>query len=308
MLAPCSSLPSSTVDPADKKITPNAQEWENSETSAQMEKTICSSSRSDTWIQRKRSPWRTRLFKMSFNKLTTAPPRPTSTSTKASSCQRANSLDLIHCEFLPSVVKHWLSIPVWVMEKALSKYKATKLTLKTLMIRIVTSRVVFSMARMKAAVLKIWLIQSVLLSAPKSVTWDHPAFWAQPTTSRAREFLLETGSFHAVLKRPILTVRSSTATKRTYYWPPIFNFLVGVATQMWVTKIITRATQATITATTLSDPAMTIVREASGQSTKGKSNTTTCSPNKSSEAILSTTIITLRMWLQVRSKPTAFRL
>ena len=41
------------------------------------------------------------------------------------------------------------------MEKALSKYKATKLTLKTLMIRIVTSRVVFSMARMKAAALKI---------------------------------------------------------------------------------------------------------------------------------------------------------
>lgn len=194
------------------------------------------------------------------------------------------------------------------MEKALSKSKATKLRSKTWMIRIVTSKVVFSMARMKAAALKIRQIQSVHLSVPKSVTWAHPAFWAQPTTSRVRVFLPETGSFHAVLKRPILTVPSSTATKRTYYWPPIYNFLVGVATQMWVTKIITQTTQVTITVTTLSDLVMTIVREALEQSNKGKSNTTTCSPNKFSEVILSTTTRTLRIWRQAPSKPTAFRL
>lgn len=53
------------------------------------------------------------------------------------------------------------------MEKALSKSKATKLRLKTWMTRIVTSRAVFSMDRMRSAVLKIKQIQSVLSSAPK---------------------------------------------------------------------------------------------------------------------------------------------
>ena len=101
-----------------------------------MEKIICSSRRQDMWIQSRRSPSRTRRFKTSSNKLTTAPPRPTSTSTKVSSSQRANSSDLIHFEFLPSVVRLWQLNPGWVMEKALSKSKATKLRSKTWMTRI----------------------------------------------------------------------------------------------------------------------------------------------------------------------------
>ena len=245
---------------------------------------------------------------MSSNKLTTAPPRPTSTSTKASSSQRANSSDLINFEFPPSVVRLWPLNPAWVMEKALSKSKATKLRLKTWMTRIVTSRAVFSMDRMRSAVLKIKQIQSVLSSAPKWVTWDHPVFWAQPTTSRFMDFLPQTGSYPAVLKRPTLTVPSSTATKRIYYCKPIYSFQVGVATQMWVTKIITQANQAIITVITPSDPAMTTVRAASGQSNKGKSNTTTYSPNKSSEVIPSTTIKTSQTCSQVPSKLTASRL
>ena len=164
------------------------------------------------------------------------------------------------------------------------------------------------MDRMRSGVLKIKQIQSVLSSAPKSVTWDHPAFWAQPTTSRVMTFLPQTGSYPAVLKRPTLTVPSSTATKRTYYCKPIYSFLVGVATQMWVTKTITRANQAIITVTTPSDPAMTTARAASGQSNKGKSNTTTCSPSKSSEAIPSTNIKTTQTCSQVHSKLTASRL
>jgi len=70
------------------------------------------------------------------------------------------------------------------MEKALTKFKATKMNSKTWMTRTVTSRAASSMVRMRAAALKIKQIQSVPSSAirsvpssaPKSVTWDHPVF------------------------------------------------------------------------------------------------------------------------------------
>jgi len=117
--------------------------------------------------------------------------------------------------------------------------------------------------------------------------------------------LLETGSYLAVLKRPTLTVPSSTATKKIYFCKLIFNFPVGVAIQMPVMKIISRATRATAV-TTPSDLAMT-ARAVLGQFSKGKSNTTTYLPSKSSEANPLPSFKTSQTSSQAYTKQTASR-